>query len=82
MNRISDDGFLAKAIMLSTPENRFNYGKVAAELHLSPDETTRIAKRLQVGGRIECPRGTEWVIVGADAAEAAAWRANQKKVKG
>jgi hypothetical protein len=76
--RISLDGFMTWAIMHSTDGNRFEFAKVGSDLELTAQEIDEYGRALELAGRIHCPFGTEWVIVGVDADEAAAWRAKKR----
>ena len=74
MDRISNEGFLNKAVELSDHENQFPIDDLAQELTLTPDDVNRFADELTDLGWIERPKGPTWQLIGEAADEAAGYR--------
>lgn len=72
---------MVRAIERSTEANRFKYAEICGELQLTAAEGDQTRRRLEAQERIYCPFGTEWVIIGQDAQEAAVHREKQRKLK-
>jgi hypothetical protein len=74
MDRISNEGFMARAASYSDEDNRFPVEKVADDLGLSSEQVNHFAEELTELGWIERPKGPEWQLIGVAAEEAAGRR--------
>ena len=70
MDRISNEGFVARAAIYSDEDNRFPVEKVADDLGLSAEQVDHFADELTELGWIERPKGPEWQLTGVGAGEA------------